>query len=73
MEEQLLEGDIASVLSEAVHQDVLHRLVLPDAARNAVAQERPELGSVRVAEQRLSTSSGGSRRAGCSQLRAAAR
>ncbi|MFD4756348.1 endonuclease domain-containing protein [Streptomyces sp. NPDC058426] len=35
--------------------------------------EERTLGSVHVAEQRLSTSSGGSRRSGCSRLRAAAR
>ncbi|MCT6782034.1 zeta toxin family protein [Streptomyces sp. CS7] len=44
-----LEGDIPSVLSEAMHQDVLHRLVLPDATCNAVAQERPVV--VQVAGQ----------------------
>ncbi|MFD8710917.1 hypothetical protein ACFV07_10685 [Streptomyces anulatus] len=36
-----MESDVPSVLSEAVHQDVLHRLVLPAAAGNAAAQERP--------------------------------
>lgn len=44
-----LESDIPSVLSEAAHQDVLHRLVLPAAACNAVAQERPVV--VQVAGQ----------------------
>ncbi|MEG9551666.1 zeta toxin family protein [Streptomyces baarnensis] len=44
-----MESDIPSVLSEAVHQDVLHRLVLPAAAGNAAAQERPVV--VQVAGQ----------------------